>query len=247
MEVSDLVQAMTIVEFAAATVAVALGSIVQAVSGVGGGFLIVPLLAWIDLGLVPGPMIFASLSLSGIMAFRERADIDAAHIPVILCGLLPGCVAGGYVISMVTGDNLGLVFGTVILIAIGITVSGLRIPLNKATAFSSAAVSGAMGASTGIGAPMLALLYQNESGPRVRSTLALLYTIASVIIILVLIGFDRFGWAEVTTGIFLVPGFLLGYFAANRLTGRFDKHSSRIAVLVVSGVAALALMARSLI
>jgi len=238
---------MTIFEFSAATLAVALGSIVQAVSGVGGGLFIVPLLAWIDLSLVPGPMIFASLSLSGLMAIRERTEIDVAHIPVILGGLLPGCVAGGYVISIVPGENLGLVFGTVILIAIGITASGLRVPLNNATAFTSAAVSGAMGASTGIGAPMLALLYQNESGPRVRSTLALLYTIASVIIILVLIGFDRFGWSEMAAGIFLIPGFLLGYFAANRLTGRFDKNASRIAVLAVSGIAALALMARALI
>jgi uncharacterized membrane protein YfcA len=233
-------------DFGAATLAVMLGSIIQAVSGVGGGFLIVPLLAWIDLSLVPGPMIFASLSLSGIMAFRERANIDAAHMPAIFGGLLPGCLVGAYVISIVPADNLGFLFGTVILIAIGITVSGLRVPLNNATAFVSAAASGAMGASTGIGAPMLALLYQNETGSRVRSTLALLYTIASVIIILVLLGFDRFGWSEVRSGILLVPGFLLGYFASGRLTRTFDKHSSRIAVLVVSGVAALALMARSL-
>jgi uncharacterized membrane protein YfcA len=44
-------------ELAAATLVVALGSVVQAISGVGAGFLIVPLLAWIDVGLIPGPVV----------------------------------------------------------------------------------------------------------------------------------------------------------------------------------------------
>ena len=48
---------MDLVEFAAATAVVLLGSVVQAATGVGGGFIIVPLLAWIALQLVPAPVI----------------------------------------------------------------------------------------------------------------------------------------------------------------------------------------------
>ena len=82
--------AMGVAEFSAATLAVIIGSVVQVTSGVGGGFIIVPLLAWVDLGLVPAPLIFASLSLSALMAFRERGAIDWAHIPTTLVGLIPG-------------------------------------------------------------------------------------------------------------------------------------------------------------
>lgn len=46
----------------AAILAVILGSVIQAISGVGGGFIIVPLLAWIDLSLVPGPVVFGSIA-----------------------------------------------------------------------------------------------------------------------------------------------------------------------------------------
>jgi len=82
------------VEFLAATLAVIAGSIVQVASGVGGGFIIVPLLAWIDIGLVPAPLLFASLSLSGLMAAREWHAIDWQYIPIILIGLLPGSLFG---------------------------------------------------------------------------------------------------------------------------------------------------------
>ena len=75
---------MNTTDLLAAILAVALGSIVQAISGVGGGFIAVPLLAWIDLSLVPGPVVLGSISLSTIMAWHERKHIDLHTIPVIL-------------------------------------------------------------------------------------------------------------------------------------------------------------------
>ena len=233
-------------EFAAATAAVAIGSIVQAVSGVGAGFLMVPMLAFIDLRLVPGPMIFASLSLSGIMAFRERGAIDTANLSIILLGLVPGCLLGGFILSVIPPERLGIAFGSVLLFAIAMTAMGLRLPFNRITAVSAAAMSGAMGASTGIGAPALALLYQDQAGPQIRSTLALLYTIASALIIMVLALFGRFGAEEAWNGLLLMPGFMMGYLAANRLRLPVDRDRSRIAVLVVSAVAALVLLLKSL-
>jgi uncharacterized membrane protein YfcA len=238
---------MTFADFAAATLAVALGSVLQAISGVGAGFLIVPMLAFVDIGLVPGPMIFGSLLLSGLMAYRERGAIDTSHLRIIIGGLLPGCIAGAYVLSIVPVDRLGIVFGAVILLAIVITTSGARVPLNNATAFTAATISGAMGASTGIGAPMLALLYQNQTGPTVRSTLAVLYTIASLIIVAALIGFGRFKSTEAVAGFMLMPGYLLGYLAANRFKFNLDGRGARIGVLVVSGIAAIALLLRGLV
>jgi len=237
---------MGVTEFSAATLAVVVGSIVQVTSGVGGGFIIVPLLAWVDLGLVPAPLIFASLSLSTIMAFRERGAIDWAHIPATLIGLIPGSLAGAYVLSSVPTNSLGIVFGTVILLGILITTAGIEIRPTCVTALISGALGGAMGTTSGIGAPLLALLYQRESGPRVRATLAMLYTGASILILVVLFGFDKFSVAEARSGLLLMPGFLLGYWVANRFTVHLDRGGTRIAVLCVSAAAAIALIVRSL-
>jgi uncharacterized membrane protein YfcA len=102
-----------------------------------------------------------------------------------------------------------------------------------------------MGTSSGIGAPLLALLYQRDAGPRVRATLAVLYTGASVLILIILFGFDRFSADDMRSGAMLMPGFLIGYWIANHFTAHFDRGRTRIAVLSVSGVAAIALILRS--
>jgi uncharacterized membrane protein YfcA len=237
---------MSIIEFAAATLAVILGSVIQVASGVGGGFVIVPILAWVDLSLVPAPMIFASLSLSGLMAFRERHTIDWEHVPITLTGLIPGSFFGAYVLSRVPVDNLGIVFGTVILLGILITVSGIEMRRTRVSAAVSGALAGAMGTSSGIGAPLLALFYQKEKGPRVRATLAVLYTGASVLILIILYGFGQFTGEDMRTGAMLIPGFLIGYWVANHFTAQIDRGGTRIAVLCVSSAAAIALIIRSL-
>jgi uncharacterized membrane protein YfcA len=237
---------MSISELLAASLAVAVGSIVQAASGVGAGFLMVPMIAWINLELLPGPMICGSLSLSGIMAWRERGAIDRGNLPSIFLGLIPGSVAGAWVLSRVPADRLGLVFGTVILLAVALTASGLKIPLNRVSALTSGAMAGAMGASSGIGAPILAILYQNHSAATVRATLAFLYTGASLLILAILALFGEFSWADLANGIALMPGFLFGYWLANRWRGQLAGFGARGPVLIVSALAAVTLIWRSL-
>ncbi len=237
---------MTLFEFVAATATIAIGSIVQAASGVGAGFLMVPMLAFIDLGLVPGPLIFGSLVLSGIMAWRERGAIDSDNLAPMFMGLLPGCALGAWIISIVPADQLGIVFAIVILLGIAVTTSGLNLPLNRLSALVAGGVAGTMGASSGIGAPVIAILYQHASGARVRSTLALIYTFASLLILVALAVFGRFGGAEMLSGFALMPGFLAGYWVANRLRHRLDQLASRPVVLSVSAAAAIALLIRSI-
>jgi hypothetical protein len=207
---------------------------------------IVPILAWVDLSLVPAPMIFASLSLSSLMAYRGRHSIDWEYVPITLVGLIPGSLFGAYILSSVPAGNLGIVFGSVILLAILITVSGIEMRRTRATAAVSGALSGAMGTSSGIGAPLLALLYQKEAGVRVRATLAVLYTGASVLILIILSGFDQFSGEDMRTGAMLIPGFLIGYWVASQFTAHIDRGGTRIAVLWVSSAAAIALIIRSL-
>jgi len=236
---------MALTDFVAATLAVIAGSVVQVASGVGGGFIIVPLLAWIDLSLVPAPMVFASLSLSGLMAVREWHAVDWQYIPFILGGMVPGVWLGAWMFAAVPLDDLGMVFGGVILLAIAVTASGWPIPLTRVSSILVGALAGAMGTTSGIGAAPLALLLQNQPGDRIRATLAVVYTCATLMMLTALFSFNKFGAAEVRSGVLLIPGFLLGYGLANRWTPRIDSGRARTAVLLVSGAGAIALIARS--
>ncbi len=236
---------MALTDFIAATLAVIAGSVVQVASGVGGGFIIVPLLAWIDLSLVPAPLVFASLSLSGLMAVREWHAVDWRFIPFILGGLVPGVVLGAWMFAAVPLDDLGMMFGGVILLAIAVTASGWQIPLNRVASIFAGALAGAMGTTSGIGASPLALLFQNQPGEQIRATLAVIYTCATLIMLTALFGFNKFGAAEVRSGLLLIPGFLLGYALAHRWTPSVDSGRARMAVLLASGTGAVALILRS--
>jgi uncharacterized membrane protein YfcA len=238
---------MAWIDFVYAALAIFAGSIVQTLTGVGTGFLMVPVIALIDMALLPGPMVMASMSLSGLMAFRGRHHIDYKNVVVILCGIVPGAMIGAVILNGVSLDKLGIVFGVVILLGVLLTGLSLRVPLTRSSGLVAGLTAGAMGASTGIGAPVLAILYQHASAPVIRSTLALLYTTASMIILFVLAGFGRFGLSEMTSAVWLMPGFLAGYFASQHLTARLNQAGVRWLVLGVSALAAVFLIFRSLI
>jgi uncharacterized membrane protein YfcA len=238
---------MSIFETLLAILAVLLGALVQGVTGVGAGFVSVPGLALIDPTLIPGPLIFGSLALSMTMAVRGRADLDSEMIPVIAAGIVPGAFVGAWLLSRIPLDRAGLLFGFAILFVVGLSAIGIAPRLTRTTGFAAGAVSAVLGTCAGIGGPVLALLYQDVSGPRLRATLALLYSLASCIMLVILHGFDRFGRAEIVAGAWLMPGFVLGYLVSSRLTPSFDQGRSRIGVLCVSGVAAMVLVIRSLV
>jgi len=237
---------MTWTALLAANLAVALGAVVQAATGVGGGFLMVPLLAWIDLALIPAPVIFASFALTLLMAARGWRHVDLGLAGWMLVGLVPGSLAGAWLLASIGWERLGVLFASMILLAVAISLSGLQPRLSRGNALVAGGLAGLMGASAGIGAPAMALMLQRQSGPRLRANLAVLYTGASVIMLLILAAFGRFGTRELGLGAGLMPGFLAGYWLARRLHRHVDAGRSRQAVLALSALAALALMARSL-
>jgi uncharacterized membrane protein YfcA len=233
-------------EFLLATLSVMAGSTVQAVTGTGSGFVIVPLLALIDLALVPGPVVFASIALSLTMALRGRAHLDLRRAPAIVAGIVPGSIVGAWLLTRVSAQGAGLVFGAVILSAVALSLLGVRIPSRREAAFAAGATSGVLGAAAGIGGPVLALLYQDERGERLRATLGLLYACGAVVILIVLAFFGRFGYAEFQSGLQLIPGFVLGYAVSSRIVPYFEHRYLRVAVLVLSAASASALIVRSL-
>jgi uncharacterized membrane protein YfcA len=223
-----------------------LGSIVQGVSGVGGGFIMMPLLALINVAWLPGPFVFATLSISGVMMWRERSHIDIANTWAVLAAMVPGSLAGAWLLTRVPKDDLGILFGSVIMLAVLISLTGFHVRLNRVSGSICGFFASAMGASTGIGGPVLAVLYQRATGPTVRSTLAYLYTLASLIILVALALNGRFGLADASQGLLLVPGFLLGYLCSRPLTNYFDHGWTRYIVLGVSAAAAISLIGSSL-
>lgn len=229
------------------TATICTGSILQASTGLGSGLIIVPLLALISYSLIPGPMIFASLSLTVAMTLYGWRDIDRDHMGKLLLGLLLGIIFAASIVSYLPLSELGLVFGLLILVAVMVSVWARNANVAARWYPLIGALSGFMGTTAAVGAPVLALLYQNRRGPTIRATLACLYVISSVVILLSLHFAGRFGYQDVLSGIYLIPGFVVGYFIAPLFTRWIDQGYARPAVLFVSGTSALLLIIKSIV
>ncbi len=226
--------------------AVCFGSLVQSVTGLGAGLIIVPLLALISYDLIPGPIIFASLALTTVMAYRGRHEIKYSNLKLVITGILAGSIIASICLSVIPVTKIGLTFGVLILIAVLLSIKAPEIKFSYKTLLGIGALSGFMGTSVGIGGPVLALLYQHQNGPVIRATLAFLFFISSIIMLVALHFVGRFSLDELLSGIILIPGFIIGYILSPRLIKYIDKGFVRPAVLFISTASALLLIAKSI-
>jgi hypothetical protein len=72
-----------------ATLVMAIGAALQAAVGLGLALFVVPLLALIDVRLIPGPVLLASVALAVMMAYRGRAAINRRELTLSLVNSPP--------------------------------------------------------------------------------------------------------------------------------------------------------------
>ena len=239
MEFSSLV-------FLESLAVVFLGATMQAATGLGAGLVIVPFLALISLKLVPGPIIFASLILSGLMAYRGKACISTKQLSGVFSGLVIGMAVGALVLHFLPLTHMSMAFGISILLAVVISAWAKNYRFNAPQKFAAGVLSGFMGTTAAIGAPVLALLYQFEEGKTIRATLGLIYFISSIIMLLFLHFAGLFSYPDLLLGVYLMPGFLVGYLFAGKAAKWVDSGHARPTVLVISAISAGFLIARNL-
>jgi uncharacterized membrane protein YfcA len=235
-----------LVNIALALGSVFLGSLLQAATGLGAGLIIAPLLAFISFSLVPGPMIFGSIALSLVMTVRGWGNIDFDQFGYLVPGLLLGTLLAAAVVASIPFSRLGLLFGVLILVAVLISLFARQVRIRGSRLILVGALSGVMGTSAGVGAPVLALLYQHREGPVLRGTLAFLYLVSSIMMLALLHLAGRFSMPELVSGFILMPGFIAGYIFSGRLAALVDAGYARLAILVFATVSAVLLILRSL-
>ncbi|HTU65301.1 MAG TPA: sulfite exporter TauE/SafE family protein [Steroidobacteraceae bacterium] len=237
---------MRIHEFFLANGAVLLGAILQASTGLGAGLIIVPLLALVSLKFIPGPIVLASMALSGIMAWQGRREIQTHRLSMLLVFLCAGVVIGALCISAIPLQRAGIAFGVLVLLAVAVSVAMPNMQRTMPMLVGGGLMSGFMAAISGIGAPILALLYQHETPVRLRATLGAVFTVSSTAILISLYFVGKFGAQEAMWGLLLMPGYILGFLFAPPIARVLDRGNSRAAVLFISTLSAIALIVRSL-
>jgi len=230
-----------------ATVIVAVGSALQSSVGFGFALLSAPILMFIEPRLVPTPLILAVTLLLVLTAVREHQSMDLTGIGWVLIGRVPGTVLA--IVLLEAMSERGLTIGLGILVLLAVAISLLRLKLQRTPPLLAFAglISGLMGTTSGLGGPAVAVLYQNEPGNRVRSTLAGYFLIGAVMSLSALAYADRLGRTEATLSLGLLPGIVIGFLSSRKTAAWLDRGRTRTAVLLVAAVAGVASILRGLL
>lgn len=235
-----------LIKLALVTFIVCLGSVLQASTGFGVGLIIVPLLALVDLSFIPGPIIFGSIVLSLLMTIAGRHYIDTRHLAWLVAGLVIGATLGAQVLTFLPARLAGLLFGSLIILAVVLSYLRLRLRFTHSVLVGSGLVSGFMGITAAIGAPVLALLYQYHEGRQLRATLAFLYFLSAMMMVLLLYLHQQFGKQDIIQGLMLMPGFVLGFLLGSPVAKWLDRGYTRPAVLIIATASAVYLILKSI-
>ena len=213
-------------------------AIAQSALGVGFGVVAAPALAVVDPELVPGTVLILGTLTAFVVALRERAGWRFANLGPALAGRVLFSLVGAFVASLLSPRLFLLVFAALILTAVALSLSGLRVAPTRANLFLAGSASGLMGTITSVGTPPLAIVYQYTPGAEVRAALSAFFAVGGTISVLSLAAFGELGRGDVALSLTLLPAMLLGYLLSPLLARHTDRGWMRPAMLALCVAAA---------
>lgn len=228
------------------TCAVFLGAFVQGSVGLGLGLIAAPAAAFVDPSLLPGMMLWLSAALPVFGVWREWRHVDWRGLSWTLTGRFAAVLPGALIVAAVSGRLLGLMVGVLVLVSVALTATVVTVPKLRSTLLGAGVISGITGTATSIGGPPVALIYQRESGPVVRATLAAYFVAGTVMSMIALAVTDQLTMKQLSTAVWLIPALAAGFGLAVLTRDRLDGQWIRVWVLVVCASSAVALIVRSL-
>ena len=238
---------MNLPEYAIALAAVILGAVAQGSVGFGFGMLAAPVLALVDEELVPGAVLVLGLTIAVVIAWYERGALDWLGIRWALVGRVLGTSAGAYAVTRLDHDAMAIALGSIVLLAVGISLTGWHVRPTASTLVGAGLVSGVMGTLTSVGGPPMALVYQREQASTLRSTLAGYFVFGASLALVALALSGELGKRQVVDGFVLLPGLLVGLLLSRLLAPYLDRGWTRRAVLGLSAATATVLVVGALI
>ncbi|MDX1755309.1 MAG: sulfite exporter TauE/SafE family protein [Marinobacter sp.] len=222
------------------------GACLQGVAGYGIGTLCAPLLFLINPLFIPAPLILNATVLTVMMLVRNRASLSFREVRFAIGGDIVGTALAGLTLTLLSTQGFELAFGILILLAVSLSVIGLRPGLNARSSLVAGAASGYMGTITAVGGPPIALIYQDQKGPLVRANMSAFFTFASCasILALTLSGYIR--QRELELSLVTFPGVFAGFALSALLINRVPFQAMRPLILTIAALAGGAALVRGL-
>ena len=218
------------------------GATLQGSIGFGLGAFSVPLLILIDPAFVPAPLLLAAVVLTILMFIRDRSEVSYQEMGWAIMGRIIGSVVGAYFLTIFPARYLKPLFAFLVIIAVLLSMAGIKLALNYKNLIGAGVLSGFMGTVAAIGGAPMALIYQHEKGPKLRGTLAAIFILGTFVALISLAVVGKFSADDVYRALWLLPGVLLGFFSSRRTALLLDKGYLRPAILIVTTGAALTII-----
>ncbi|WP_187181989.1 sulfite exporter TauE/SafE family protein [Rhizobium sp. WL3] len=229
----------------AAALALVLAGAIQGSTGFGFNMLAAPVLAIINPAFVPGPMLAMAMVVSAGGMVREWSDVNRPDLTFALSGRLLSAGAAAFCLGLLSQSAFEAVFGFGVLFAVALSLLGLRIEATRMSMFLAGTLSGFMGTLTSIGAPPMAMVYQNTGGARMRATLNAFFVVGSIISIGALWLAGGFGLSDILLAATMLPFALFGFLFSGWGKQFVDRGQVKMVVLLVSAASAVILLARA--
>jgi uncharacterized membrane protein YfcA len=242
-----LTQTLTTLDFVIISLVIGSGAALQGAVGYGMAMVATPILILIEPRLIPGPFILSSELLSILIVRREWRSIDLDGIKWAIAGRIPGTIAAGLILAVIAKNTMVLIFGFIVLFAVGLSVIGIRFSPRRNILVSAGVLSGIMGTIASIGGPPMALVYQHEDGEKIRPTLSGFFIFGSLFAVATLIVVGQFGRHELWLTMTLLPGIAIGYLVSSRLLPLLTGKYTREAVLTLATISALVVIVRQVV
>ena len=194
---------------------------------------------------MPVSLLVVGFVLPLLVLLAEGESVDR-RVGWVLAGRLAGTAPGAWIVTVISTAQLAVAVGVLVLVAVALTVRSFTVPVNRWSLSIAGFVSAIGATAAAIGGPPLGVVYQHEEGPRVRSTLSLVFAVGSLISVLALWAAGEVDARSLLTGLALVPFLLAGFAVALPLRGRLAGGGFRAAVLLVVSVSALAAVVQGL-
>ena len=217
-----------------ANLVIFIGVVVQSSLGMGLGLVAIPVLVFINLAFVPGPIIFLTLLTCTWVMLRERKGIDFKGISLALAGRFVCTLPAAYVLTILPESGLKVLFGAMVIAAALVSMTGIKLKQTRVVMIVAGAISGIMSTIASIGGPVMGLVYQHESGFRLRGTLSFFFLAGSIVSLGALWMVGKFGQVELLVSLVVLPGLVLGCLVSPWVSRFLDTGYSRPAILILS-------------
>ena len=233
--------------FGALGLAVFLGTILQRLAGQGFGMIAAPIAALVAPQHLPATILLLGIVVGASALSMDLKAVSWKEAAPGFFGRALGAFAGAGIAAAISAQSgFGVLVGALILFAVGLSASGLHLPITNRNLFLAGTTAGVMGTVVAVGAPPMAILYANEDPVRSRAMQNLFYAWGMVWSVSALLIAGLIDVSDVLLTLALVPIAVSALFLSRPMAHWAAAWPMKPIALSIAGLAAIMLIGRSI-